>query len=213
MFDLFNEPYPLGTFPSQLQTWDAWQNGTGTYVGMQSLVSAIRSAGATNVVIAEGPDHDQDLSLVMSHQLGGGNVAYGFEPNLDSNGLADGSGDDRTQAKQYIRFGQFASQIPLMPEAFIDYYGSAHCDPQSPHDVRPLFDYLNSLHLGLISYSLDPGQDAPNNALNTPTSTSGWGVAPWSPSLCPSHPTIHQSLTNFGPGVFVLVDFAQSIKQ
>ena len=82
MFDLFNEPYPLGTFRTQLQTWDTWQNGGGTYVGMQSLVNTIRSAGATNVVVAEGPDHDQDLSLVMSHLLTGGNIAYGFEPNL-----------------------------------------------------------------------------------------------------------------------------------
>jgi hypothetical protein len=69
---------------------------------------------------------------VMSHLLAGGNIAYGFEPNLDSNGIADGSGDDRTPAKQYTRFGQFASQIPLMPEAFIDYYGSSHRDPNSP---------------------------------------------------------------------------------
>ena len=213
MFDLFNEPYGLGTFRTQLQTWDTWQKGNTAYVGMQSLVDTIRSAGAANVVVAEGPDHDQDLSLVMSHLLSGGNIAYGFEPNLDSNGIADGSGDDRTQADQFIRFGQFAGRLALMPEAFVDYYGSAHCDPQSPHDVRPLFDYLNSLQLGLISFSLDPGEDARNNALDTPTSTSGWGVAPWSAALCPAHPTVHQPLTNFGPGVFVLVDFAQSVKQ
>lgn len=79
--------------------------------------------------------------------------------------------------------------------------------------MRPLFDYLNSLHLGLISFTLDPGEDVRNNPLDTPTSTIGWGLAPWSAALCPSHPTVHQAVTNFGPGIFVLVDFAQSVKQ
>jgi hypothetical protein len=56
MFDLFNEPYALGTFPTRVQMWNTWRNGDANYVGMQSLV------GATNVIIAQGPDHDQDLS-------------------------------------------------------------------------------------------------------------------------------------------------------
>jgi hypothetical protein len=213
MFDLFNEPYALGTFPTEPQTWAAWQNGDANYVEMQSLVNTIRATGATNVIIAQAPDHDQDLSLVMSHLLTGGNIAYGFEPNLDSNGLGDGTADDRTRTDQYVRFGQFAGQIPSIPDALIDYYGSAHCDPQSYLDVRQLFGYLKWLYLGLISYSLDPGQGAQINALDTPTSYSGWGISPWAASMCPAHPTLRQSQTAFGPGIDIRYFFQQAVKQ
>lgn len=213
MFDLFNEPYGMGTFSTEAQAWDTWQNGNGTYVGMQSLVDTIRATGATNVVIAQVPGHSQDLSLIMGHLLAGSNVAYGFEPLLDSNGVADGSGNDRTRPQQYIRFGQFVPQIPLVPTAFIDYYGSAHCDPQSSVDVSQLFGYLKWLYLGVISYSLDPGEDAVNGDLSIPTSYSGWGIGPWSASMCPAHPTVHQPNTTFGPGVDVLILFLNSIKQ
>jgi hypothetical protein len=213
MLDLFNEPYGSGSLPTETQAWSTWQNGDSTYVGMQSLADTIRAAGATNVIISQVPDHNQDLSQIMSHLLTGSNIAYGFEPNLDSNGIADGSGNDRTRAQQFIRFGQFVPQIPLVPTAFIDYYGSNHCDPQSSVDVGQLLSYLQWLYLGVISYSLNPGQDAINGDLAIPTSYSGWGVAPWSAAMCPVHPTVHQPNSTFGPGEDLLLFFINAVKQ
>jgi endoglucanase len=59
MFDLFNEPHDV--------SWSCWRNGctlpNGTVaVGMQTLLSAVRAAGATQPVLAEGLNWGGDLS-------------------------------------------------------------------------------------------------------------------------------------------------------
>jgi endoglucanase len=64
VFDLFNEPWPLDNRDSP-QAWACWrdggcildsQNGAGNYAaaGMNELITAVRSTGATNVVVAGG---------------------------------------------------------------------------------------------------------------------------------------------------------------
>ncbi len=99
-FDLYNEPRlpaeAFGASGSMSDVWNTWQNGgtaltsqgkgkTGTtqvtYVGMQSLVNTIRAQGAENIIVAEGPNYDEDLSGITTHPLTGGNIAYGYEPN------------------------------------------------------------------------------------------------------------------------------------
>jgi hypothetical protein len=60
MFELYNEPNHI--------SWSCWRNGCTTKAGwraagMQSLVNAVRSAGATNVVIVGGLGWSTDLSL------------------------------------------------------------------------------------------------------------------------------------------------------
>ena len=59
MFDLFNEPHDV--------SWSCWRDGctlpNGTRVaGMQSLLNSVRSAGATQPVLAEGLNWGGDLS-------------------------------------------------------------------------------------------------------------------------------------------------------
>ena len=61
LFDLFNEPHDI--------SWDCWLNGcsisdgTGTWqaAGMQSLLNAVRSTGATNVVIMSSDGWGGDI--------------------------------------------------------------------------------------------------------------------------------------------------------
>jgi endoglucanase len=70
VFELFNEPHDI--------SWDCWQNGctipaAGTQpawqaAGMQQLVTAVRSTGATNVVIVGGMGFAGDISQWKSHQ-------------------------------------------------------------------------------------------------------------------------------------------------
>lgn len=93
MFELFNEP--------QVQDWavysghkggDVWRNGgTVSYwaqvwqaPGMQSLYEAVRSTGATNVVLADGTDWGSSLVPVMSNPLDGTNVAYAYHAYVHS---------------------------------------------------------------------------------------------------------------------------------
>ncbi|HEU5003555.1 MAG TPA: cellulase family glycosylhydrolase [Actinomycetota bacterium] len=59
LFDLFNEPHDI--------SWSCWLNGCTTpagwkATGMQQLVNAVRGAGATQPVIAEGLNWGGDLS-------------------------------------------------------------------------------------------------------------------------------------------------------
>jgi len=176
-FDLYNEPRLSATAAGSVANmWNIWQNGgsalysTGdsyigtnkiNYVGMQSLINTIRSQGSNNIIIAESPNYDEDLSGVPTHQLTGGNIAYGVEPNLKH---------DTTQAEQYMTFGQYTKTWPIMPEAFLDNYGSNFCDPNSPVDLPKLLKYLKELKMGLIFWSLQPGTGIVGHNLNHPTS-------------------------------------------
>jgi endoglucanase len=69
LFDLYNEPY--------VTDWGCWLDGcsvtgtpAGTYTtaGMQQLLSAVRAAGAENVVMAGGIAYANDLSGWLAHQ-------------------------------------------------------------------------------------------------------------------------------------------------
>jgi hypothetical protein len=87
VFDLYNEPFLYGTYMqnSSGDPWDCWLNGCGlnqyltggnpytlsdnwNAVGMQTLVSAIRGAGATNPLMVCGLDWANDLSGWLTHQ-------------------------------------------------------------------------------------------------------------------------------------------------
>jgi endoglucanase len=72
LFDLYNEPHDV--------SWDIWLNGgevtdkpnnprqtarTFKAIGMQSLLDAVRAAGAKNVVVAGGLDWAYDLSGIL----------------------------------------------------------------------------------------------------------------------------------------------------
>ena len=83
VFDLFNEPYGI--------SWPCWRDGcsySGFQVaGMQQLVNAVRSSGATNVVMAGGLAYANDLSQWVAyepsdpqHQLAASFHIYNFNP-------------------------------------------------------------------------------------------------------------------------------------
>ena len=67
IFDLFNEPYASRATGSTTSGWQCWLNG-GTcagiayqVAGMQSMVNAVRSAGANNVIMLGGEEYSNDL--------------------------------------------------------------------------------------------------------------------------------------------------------
>ncbi|MET8945753.1 cellulase family glycosylhydrolase [Streptomyces sp. NPDC004542] len=74
IFDLFNEPFPNSVMSDYNASWNCWRNGgsscTGfsyTVAGMQTLVNAVRSTGATNPVMVGGISYSNDLSQWLSH--------------------------------------------------------------------------------------------------------------------------------------------------
>ena len=68
IFDLFNEPYASRATGNTATGWQCWQNG-GTcagigypVAGMQGMVTAVRSTGASNVLMLGGEEYSNDLS-------------------------------------------------------------------------------------------------------------------------------------------------------
>lgn len=73
LFDLYNEPYDYNG-----DGWSIWLNG-GTEAqfgfhtpGMQTLLNTVRSAGATNVVVAGGLDYAYNLQGLFNNLCSGG---------------------------------------------------------------------------------------------------------------------------------------------
>jgi endoglucanase len=74
IFDLFNEPFPEEAGGTTAQAWRCWLRG-GTcagigykVAGMQSLVDAVRSTGARNVIMAGGLAWSNDLDGWLAHE-------------------------------------------------------------------------------------------------------------------------------------------------
>ena len=75
IFDLFNEPYPEQAAQSNYaEGWNCWLHG-GTcagipyqVAGMQDMVNAVRSTGATNVLMLGGLEWSNDLTGWLSHE-------------------------------------------------------------------------------------------------------------------------------------------------
>ena len=75
IFDLFNEPYPeQADAGNQIEAWRCWRNGGNCpgipypVAGMQTLVNAVRSTGASNVIMLGGLAWSNDLTGWLSHQ-------------------------------------------------------------------------------------------------------------------------------------------------
>jgi hypothetical protein len=73
VFDLFNEPYASRATGETTTGRECWLNG-GTcpgigyqVAGMQSMVDAVRSAGATNVLMLGGEEYANDLSQWLTY--------------------------------------------------------------------------------------------------------------------------------------------------
>lgn len=68
IFDLFNEPYPNSATGSESSAWQCWRNGGSCpgigyqVAGMQSMVNAVRAAGANNVLMLGALSYSNDLT-------------------------------------------------------------------------------------------------------------------------------------------------------
>jgi endoglucanase len=76
VFDLFNEPYPeRADNYNETEGWQCWLNGGSscvgigyTVAGMQTLVNAVRSTGANNVIMLGGLEYSNDLTQWLQYE-------------------------------------------------------------------------------------------------------------------------------------------------
>lgn len=73
VFDVFNEPFPDNNSDTN-EAWRCWRDGgtcTGVsfqVAGMQELVTAIRAAGATNVIMLGGVEYSNALTQWLTYE-------------------------------------------------------------------------------------------------------------------------------------------------
>jgi hypothetical protein len=220
IFDLYNEPR-LPPYDGESWLWNIWRNGgpvdthgtDDTFVGMQTLVDDVRQTGAQNLIIAESNGSDHDLSQVMTHLLSGTNIAYAYEPNLKR----------RQQNPQQwnAAFGDVAQHEPVVMDAFRDYPTSGACFANSPTVLPQLLSYLTSLHLGLISWTMQAGNMIVGNNLDRPTSYQGQSTQLCVPATKKSHQALDQgagasynaNTSSNGPGADILAFFQANSRQ
>jgi endoglucanase len=76
IFDLFNEPYPDRAMSTETAGWQCWLNGGSSctagisypVAGMQTLVNAVRSTGANNVLMLGGLAYSNDLTQWLQYE-------------------------------------------------------------------------------------------------------------------------------------------------
>jgi endoglucanase len=144
LFELYNEPHP----PS----WSCWAapctitNDTDashsfhpTYasVGMQALVNAVRSAGASNLVIAAGIDWGYDLSQIAQYPLTGSNIVYDTHPYPYSEKLPN---------TWDAAFGTISATYPVISAENGEYdCGTSY--------MSQLLSYFDAHHIGWIAWA------------------------------------------------------------
>lgn len=155
MFDLFNEPYidrdPIG----RSQPWTIWRDGgtlrvhnsrqqptrtTYQAAGMQELVDAVRSTGATNPIMLGGLTYAQDLSQLVNFlpRDSAGQLVASFHPYP---GRPCAWTDESCLAKQ------LDAVMPTLPLVSSE-LGREDC---TTTDVEALLDFLDN-HAGGSGY-------------------------------------------------------------
>jgi hypothetical protein len=174
IFDLFNEPREAN--PGSLrQDWLNWRNGTGSYLGMQTLAKDVRADGATNLLWIEGPNYSDSFSglqryalltdvgpvvYALHHPAGAHNRAswyadFGYLINLKIAPVVEG---------EWTNFEPAPTKSPTTPPS--------ECWPDAPGSIMNYLNYLTSHGVGLSAYQLAEGLLLKEQPKNVPPNYS-----------------------------------------
>jgi len=139
IFDIFNEPSSKNVpghvdgqrLPSD---WRFWLNGGGSFVGMQALVDAIRSAGAKQVIAASAFHDKLDFQgFISDFYIRDPNILYEVHPFFD-HALTD---QDRDR-----NFGLLTNSVPVYAGAWgldlTEDTPACHSVPSDPQQATDL---------------------------------------------------------------------------
>lgn len=148
IFDLFNEPYPDLAIDDESKAWECWRNGGSycspgisyTVAGMQTLVDAVRGAGAGNVVMLGGLNYSSNLSQWLhyeptdpDHNLVASWHSYSFSSCNDSKCWS-------------TEIGSVSSFVPVIS-------GEIGEDDCTDNYINSLMRYLDSKSVSYMAYS------------------------------------------------------------
>ena len=193
LFELFNEPHigKQATVPFPTPDWSTWA------AAMNRTIQTIRSAGAQNVVIADGLQFAQELSGAPTladplHQ-----VAYAAHP------YSLGPGD-QSSAVWDEKFGRFAATQPvIISEWGIGYY----CDPATPQVTVDFLQYLQVHGIGMEAGAWDWASAGFGSAMYdfpvVPAKVSSFLTPSGTKSACKVNATDNGYIPGFGFGKLI----------
>jgi len=164
VFDLFNEP----RVPDTGADWALWRDG-GTYrgvsyLGMQTVLSFIRSQGAANVVWADGLAGASTLDSVTSHLLSGGTVIYSFHHPAGPH----------NPGTWYRDFGYLADlHIPVVNGEFTNYEGG-YCWRDAPSALPAYLSYLLARGIGMTAWTFGGALNGGGGLADVSVIDSAW---------------------------------------
>jgi hypothetical protein len=148
VFDLFNEPYASRATGSTTTGWQCWLDG-GTcagigyqVAGMQSMVNAVRSTGASNVLMLGGEEYANDLSQWLAYEPTDPDGDLVASWHSYSNNTCD------TQACWTAQVAPVIAKVPVI----VGEMGEGDCGGSY---LDPLTTWLNSENTGYLAWTWD----------------------------------------------------------
>ena len=183
-FDLYNEPWPQDENFRSDAAWRCWRDGgctetsqnTGrpyTAAGMQELVDAVRSTGATNVVFLGGIHWAEAMAKWLTYKPNDplNNLAASFHSYIGNTYCASQACYNKELAPIMARVPLVATEVGPMDGA------DGRCGPEGPSELpTELLDWLDARAAGYLGWTWNPWESC--HALITSfdgTPTSIWG--------------------------------------
>ncbi len=171
MFELYNEPGVSATPAGWIQ-WRSgglviFPGGSCQAIGMQALVSDIRTLAPNNVLIVPGLNGEQSLAgrypLTDRAHRRNPQLAFGIHYPTLSRGTT-------TWDQQ---FGNASASVPVIVTEF-NGNSTTNCVPNTPAAAQLLMDYLESKQIGIIGFAFDlPGTIVQDSSF-TPSTFAGF---------------------------------------
>lgn len=156
--DLYNEPSPGGVASNSWQFWQTGGRGSDgvTYLGMQTLLTDLRTYGLTSTFWVEGIGNADTLAGIAGSA---GNFALTDTLNKTVYSIHHPTGA-HTTANWADQFGYLAGTgIPFTVGEWTNYAGTGtECWTDAATAVPAFLDYVQQLGCGLTAYSMNAGQ-------------------------------------------------------
>ena len=160
LFELFNEPCRAN-----------WDQARKEWAGeMQTLIDALRSTGAKNILLADGLGFAQSTNdlFPLLHDTLPNRLALAVHPYFD--GLAK---EPSTPPETYFQahFGKDAERYPTLATEWNAVDTNGCSNEHMPEVALALVRYLQRLHIGLVGWAIDSehGKLVKDHTTFTPT--------------------------------------------
>lgn len=142
IYELMNEPQLL----PNTANWQLWATA------MNTVITTIRSTGATNALLADGLNFAESLDGVVPLTDSLNKVFYSTHPYFHN-------AADQMQGTWMMKFGSFAATAPVIVGEWTT-ATTYYCDANTPTAALQLLQYIYSQNIGFVGVTYDFGLPA-----------------------------------------------------